>query len=341
MTASEVLSELKGQRWRRVYLLMGPEPYPIDQVSDWIEAHALTPDERTWNQTVLYGRETSGRAIALECQQLPMMASRRVVIVKEAQATPGLADLDKYADNPAEQTVLVLCHKYKDMDRRSRLLRAVEKGGGALVESPRLHDYQMPHWIAGHARSLGLEIEEKAAALLAEHVGCSMGDANAAFQKIRAAVGPELRRVTADMVADNVGISKDYNSFELRDALFNRNEPKALRIVKAFGSNEKQYPIQAALAALYNAFDKLFAFTRTNSKDGRQAAIKKLLELGEKKEHSVERNYVPAAQRYTASQCFRALRIIADADMRSKGFQYPPTSNRDLLIDVVCQIIRL
>lgn len=341
MTAEEVLSELKAKKYRPVYLLMGEEPYPLDQIADWVEAHVLSSEERTWNQSVLYGRETTGRAIGLECAQLPMMGPVRVVIVKEAQSTPGLQDLEKYAGNPSPQTLLVLVHKYKLVDKRGKLLKAVEKGGGAVVESAKLYDNQMPHWIAMHARSLGLEIEEKASQLLAEHVGTSMSDAASAFKKIRSAVGPELRRVTVDMVSEHVGISKEYNAFELRDALFTGNAEKALRIVRAFGDNEKQYPLPAILAALYNSFDKLFAYTMFKAKNGGsdKVAIDKMVQMGEKS-YSVERTYPAASKLYSPPRCLRILDKIQEYDMRSKGYHYPDTSNRDLLVDLVAGILR-
>lgn len=336
---TEILNELRKGIYRPVYLLMGEEPYPIDLVSDYIEQNALSEADRTFNQITLYGRDTDGKRIGLECNQYPTFADRRVVIVKEAQATARLADLESYVSNCQETTILVLCHKYKSLDKRLKLHKAIEKVG-VVLETKRLYDNQMPQWIVNFATGMGLSIEEKAAALLAEHVGVSMSDAAKAFEKIRAAVGPTLKTVTTDMVAEHVGVSKEYNVFELRDALFRKDRAKAMRIVKAMGANEKQYPVQQIFAGLYNGFDHLFSYCFTlSSTKSEQDAVKAALECGEKNPYMVQRNFGPASRLYTATACMRITSLLAEYDMRSKGYSWPDTPNRDMLVDVVSRIL--
>ena len=340
LSQDDILKELKGGKYRPVYLLHGEEPYPIDVVSDYIEANAMPEADRAFNQTVVYGRDTTGRKIALECDQYPTFAERRVVIVREAQAATGLGDLEGYVSRSLETTVLVLCHKYKLLAKNTRLYKAIEKAGGAIMETKALYDNQMPHWIATHAMKRGFSIEDKASELLAEFVGTSMGDAAAAIEKIRAAVGPGLKTITVDMVSDNVGISKEYNAFELRDALFKKDRERAMRIVKAFGQNEKAYPVQAIFATLYNGFDHLFTYcyTRATTKSDEEA-VRATMAVGERNQFMVQKNFTPASRLYTATDCMKITQLIADYDMRSKGYNWPETTNRDMLVDVVSRII--
>lgn len=340
LSQDDILKELKKGVFRPVYLLHGEEPYPIDVVSDYIEAHAMPEADRTFNQTVVYGRDTTGKKIALECDQYPTFAERRVVIVREAQNTSAITELEPYVSRHLDTTVLVLCHKYKLLAKNTRLYKAIDKAGGAIMETKALYDNQMPQWISSHAMKQGFAIEDKAADLLAEFVGTNMGDAAAAIEKIRSAVGPNLKTITADMVSENVGISKEYNAFELRDALFKRDRAKAMRIVKAFGQNEKQYPVQAVTAALYNGFDHLFTYCFVRSKtQSDDAAVKAALAAGERSPYMVQKNFAPAAKLYSATQCMRITQLLADYDMRSKGYNWPETSNRDMLVDVVSRIL--
>ena len=340
LSQEEILKELKGGTYRPVYLLMGEEPYPSDVVSDYIEQHAMDEAERTFNQTVVYGRDTSGKKVGLECDQYPTFAERRVVIVREAQATSQIGDLETYVSHCLPTTVLVICHKYKALDKRLKLYKAIEKAGGAIMETKKLYDNQMPHWISTFATKSGFGIEDRAADLLAEHVGTNMTDAAKAIEKIRAAVGAGLKTITVDMVSDNVGISKEYNAFELRDALFRKDKRKALTIVKAMGQNEKAYPVQAIIAALYNGFDHLFTycFAKATTKSDDEA-VKAAMAVGERSPFMVSKNFGPASRLYTASDCMRITNLLAEYDMRSKGYNWPETTTRDMLVDLVCRVI--
>lgn len=340
LSQDDILKELKGGSFRPVYLLMGEEPYPIDVVADFIEQNAMPEADRTFNQSVIYGRDTTGKKIGMECDQYPTFANRRVVIVREAQAVSQIGDLEAYVGHCLPSTVLVLCHKYKTLDKRLKLYKAIEKAGGAIMETKKLYDNQMPHWISTFATKCGFGIEERAADLLAQHVGTSMTDAAKAIEKVRAAVGPSLKTITVDMVAQNVGISKEFNAFELRDALFRKDKAKALLIVKAMGQNEKAYPVQAIIAALYNGFDHLFTycFAKSTTKSDDEA-VKAAIAVGERNAFMVSKNFGPASRLYTATDCMRITSLLTEYDMRSKGFNWPETSNRDMMVDLVCRIV--
>ncbi len=340
LTQDDILKELRAGTYRPVYLLMGEEPYPIDVISDFIEQHAMPEADKTFNQTIVYGRDTNGRKIGLECDQYPTFAERRVVIVREAQTTAQIGELEGYVSHCLPSTVLVLCHKYKTLDKRLKLYKAIEKAGGVIMETKKLYDNQMPAWISQFANKNGFAIEDKAADLLADHVGTSMTDAAKAIEKVRAAVGPGLKSITVDMVSTHVGISKEYNAFELRDALFRKDKAKAMTIVKAMGQNEKAYPVQAIIAALYNGFDHLFTYCFTKSvKKSTDEAVKAAMAVGERSAFMVQRNFEPASRLYTATDCMRITAILAEYDMRSKGFNWPDTTNRDMLVDIVTRII--
>lgn len=340
LTQDDILKELRAGKFRPVYLLMGEEPYPIDVVADYIEQNAMAEADRTFNQTVVYGRDTTGKKIGMECDQYPTFAERRVVIVREAQATSQIGELEAYVSHCLPTTILVLCHKYKVLDKRLKLYKAIDKADGAIMETKKLYDNQMPHWISTFATKCGFGIEDRAADLLAQHVGTSMTDAAKAIEKVRAAVGPTLKTITVDMIAANVGISKEFNAFELRDALFRKDKAKALLIVKAMGQNEKAYPVQAIIAALYNGFDRLFTycFTKSTTKSD-EAAVQAVMTVGERNAFMASKNYGPASRLYTATDCMRITTLLAEYDMRSKGFNWPETSNRDMLVDLVCRIV--
>lgn len=340
LTQDDILKELKAGNYRPVYLLMGEEPYPIDVVADYIEQNAMPEADKTFNQSVLYGRDTTGKKIGMECDQYPTFAQRRVVIVREAQSTSQIGELEGYVGHCLPTTVLVLCHKYKALDKRLKLYKAIEKAGGAIMETKRLYDNQMPHWISTYATKCGFGIEDRAADLLAQHVGTSMTDAAKAIEKVRSAVGPSLKTITVDMISENVGISKEFNAFELRDALFRKDKAKALLIVKAMGQNEKAYPVQAIIAALYNGFDHLFTYCfKKSTTKNEDEAVKAAMQVGERNAFMVSKNFGPASRLYTATDCMRITNLLAEYDMRSKGFNWPETTNRDMLVDIVCRIV--
>ncbi len=343
MTLEEILKELRAGRYRPVYLLMGDEPYPIDVVSNYIEKNALSEEERAFNQTVVYGSDTSADKIIPECKEYPSFASHRVVIIKEAQSLSksDFDNLGKYVSKALDTTILVICYKYGNVDKRSKFYKAIsEKKDCAVLETKKLYDNQMPQWIENFAVSQGFAIEQKAAFLLAEHLGTSQSDVAAAFEKFRTALGPDAKTITVDTVTEHTGVSNEYNSLELRNALFRKDREKVFRIIKVFGQNEKQHPVQPIFSTLYNSFDKLFAYTYTKAtKKNDTEAIKAVMAMGERSEYAIKLTYEPASKLYSATKCMRIVNLLAQYDMRSKGYNYPTTTNRDLLVDVATQIM--
>lgn len=324
------MKELKGGTYRPVYLLMGDEPYFIDCVSDYIEEHALSEDEKVFNQTVFYGNDTDAVTVVHEASQYPSMAQRRLVMVKEAQSLDKIALLESYLNKPQDTTVLVICHKYKTLDKRLKLTKSIDKIG-VIMESKKIYDNQLPAWIRNYSLSLGLAIEDKAIALLAESIGTNLRNIASAFEKMQLAADGKLTTITADFVADNVGISKEYNTFELRDAIFEHNVPKVNRIIKAFRQNEKQYPIQLVIATLIAPFEKLLMYHYLPDKS--QAAS----ELGEYPRNI--QKYAIAARYYTGAKCANVINLLRTYDMRSKGYAWPQTTSGDLMMELVYRIM--
>ncbi len=328
-----LLKEIEARNFRPVYLLMGDEPYFIDLVADKIEETALGEAEKAFNQTVFYGKDTDAVSVIHEASQYPMMAERRVVIVKEAQELAKLNLLEKYVEHYQDTTVLVICHKYKTVDKRLRLVKLIDKVG-AVMESKKFYDNQMPTWIAQYAAKQKLQIDQKSVMLLAEALGTNLSAIVSAFEKLRTAGGENLRQITPDLVEKNIGVSKEYNVFELRDALIAKNVPKANKIVKMFSMNEKQYPIQSIIPQLFTTFEKLFAYHYLPDRNPNSAAAA----LGEKP-FMVQRIYEVGASRYSARKCMEIIDLLREYDMRSKGFAWPAVSSGELLRELVFRIL--
>ncbi|MCR5695491.1 MAG: DNA polymerase III subunit delta [Marinilabiliaceae bacterium] len=335
MKFDEVMAELKGGKFRPFYLLQGDEPYYIDTVANYIEQHALSEADKAFNQTILYGRDVNATTVVHEADQYPMMAERRLVIVREAQDISDLSPFDMYAKHLQEKTILVLCYK-KKIDKRLSLIKTVEKVG-CVMESTALRAYEMPAWLTSYVKSQGLSIEEKANSLLCEAVGSDLSNMVSAIEKLKLVAESSSQKViTSQLVTQNIGISNEYNNFEFRDAIFSRDIAKVNRIVKAYSENEKAHPIQPIIAYLYNEFLKLFSFIML----GRASDAEKMSALGVSQ--YALKTYAKASSKYTIQQSRDIIYIIRRYDARSKGFNYPAIPKEyagDLLKEMVARIV--
>jgi len=256
---SKIVAEISAGNFRPVYFLMGEEPYYIDRLSEHLEAHVLSEEEKGFNQTIVYGRDVSVEDIVATCRRYPMMADRQVVIVKEAQDLAKNIDrLEPYAENPTPTTVLVMCYKYKTLDKRKKLVRHLEKNG-LLYESKKLYDNQVGDWIRRTLSAKKYSIEPKAAAMLVEFLGNDLSRIANEIDKLRIIL-PEGSTITAKSVEDNIGISKDFNNFELVKALGDRNQFKAYQIAQYFAENPKDNPIVVTTALVFGFFTKLLQY---------------------------------------------------------------------------------
>lgn len=330
MTPAQILSDLKTGKYAPVYLLMGEEPYYIDLISDYIEEHALDAASRDFDQIVVYGKDTTLREVIQTARRFPMFGERQVVIVKEAQHLGSFDDLNYYLQQPQKSTILVFCYKYGSLDKRLKLLKEIEKTG-VLMESAKIRDYQVIGWITDYVRQHKLDIDSKAVALLAEYLGTDLSKIINELNKL--IIGCAGKTITADLVESNVGISKDYNVFELQKALVKRDVLKANRIIRYFAANPKNNPLVMVLAQLFKFFSNLMIYHY----------------LGDKQENSVAvalkispffvRDYKEAAQSFNARRTMNAISYIREAAARQNGVDVYQMADEDILKELIFKIL--
>lgn len=332
MSYEEIIKELKNGTYRSIYFLMGEEPYFIDAISDYIAQNALSDADKGFNQLIMYGKDTDVTGIIHVARKYPMMAQRQVVIVREAQNIKEIEDLVTYVDKPLNSTILVVCYKYKTLDKRKKLGKLVEKNG-VLFESKKLYDNQLPKWIEGHAKSIGITLDAKAVLLLAEFLGSDLSAIVSSLEKLKVAVPKDVKLVTADLIERNIGFSKDYNNFELQNAIINRDVLKATRIVKAFSQNIKANPIQVTIVTLFGFFQKLLAYHYLPDKS--QSSVASALKINP----FFVKDYVMAAKNYNGRKVVQAISLLREYDMKSKGFESASTDGGELLTELVFKIM--
>ncbi|HEY4628680.1 MAG TPA: DNA polymerase III subunit delta, partial [Flavobacterium sp.] len=238
----KIVNDIKSGNIKPIYFLMGEEPYYIDKLSDYIEKNVLTEEEKGFNQTVLYGRDVSIEDIISTAKRYPMMAERQVVIVKEAQdLTKTIDKLESYAENPMPSTVLVICYKYKTLDKRKKVTKNIAKSG-VVYESKKLYENQVGDWIKRVLSGKNYTIDPKASAMLVEFLGTDLSKINNELEKLQIIL-PKGSTITAKHIEENIGFSKDFNVFELRKAIGERNQLKAYQIAQYFSDNPKDNPM--------------------------------------------------------------------------------------------------
>ena len=267
----KIINDIKSGNIKPIYLLMGEEPYYIDKLSEYIEKSILTEEEKGFNQTVLYGRDVTIEDIVGTAKRYPMMADRQVVIVKEAQDLVKTIDkLESYAENPMPSTVLVVCYKYKTIDKRKKLLKSISKTG-VVFESKKMYDNQVGQWITRVLQGKGLTIEPKANAILVEFLGNDLSKISNELEKLQIIL-PKGSTITAKLIEENIGFSKDFNNFELLNALGSKNQVKAYQIVQYFSENEKANPIVLTTSAVFNFYVKLLKYHGLKDKNPKNVA---------------------------------------------------------------------
>ncbi len=332
MTFEEIFKQLNEKIYRPIYFLMGEEPYFIDRITEHIAANVLTEEEKTFNQMILYGKDTDIPTVINTARRFPMMASRQVVIVREAQNLDRIEDLIHYVENPLESTLLVINYKYKKLDKRKKLFKALEKNS-ILFESKRLYDDKIPPWINSYLRSRGKKIEPKAAIILTEYLGNDLGKIANELEKLIIVLKAEQDTITSADIERNIGISKDYNNFELNNALAQRNVLKANRIVQYFGANQKNHPIILTITSVYQFFSKVLKYHFLADKSSRNVASA----LGI--QPFFVREYETAARNYTTAKTVRVISLLREYDLKSKGFGNVSAVPGELLKELIYKII--
>jgi len=320
MTAAELLKDLKNRKYKPVYLLHGEEPYYIDEVSDFVEHKVLSDAEKGFNQTVFYGKDTDVMTVLNAAKRYPMMADYQVVLVKEAQDMKwGSEDVDKkginpllaYLDNPLRSTILVFCYKYGKFDKRKKTYKAIEKNG-AVVESTPLYDSKVPGWIEDFVAENGYKISQQATFMLAEYLGNDLSKIANELEKLMLNIAPG-QEISLKLVQDNIGISREYNVFELQTALSKKDVLKANQIVNYFEANPRSNPIVLVLGNLNNFFSKVLLYHYSKDKSPQNLAR----ELGVNPYFI--KDYEQAARSYNYSKTMQIISYLRECDVKSKG----------------------
>jgi len=320
MTADDILKDLKNRKYKPLYLLHGEEPYFIDQVSNFVEDKVLPEAERGFNQTVLYGKDTEVMTVLNAAKRYPMMAEYQVVLVKEAQDMKwGRDDDDKktinpllsYLENPLPSTIVVFCYKYGKFDKRKKTYKAIEKNG-VVFESTPLYDSKIPSWIEGFAAGKGYKIDQQASAMMAEYLGNDLSKIANELEKLMLNVSAG-QTITMQHVQDNIGISKEYNVFELQSALSRKDPFKVNQIINYFEANPKANPIVLVLGNLNNFFGKVLLYHYAKDKSPQNLAR----ELGVNP--YFVKDYELAARSYNYSKSMQIISLLREYDLKSKG----------------------
>jgi len=327
----QLVTDINSGNIKPIYFLMGEEPYYIDKISDYIEKNVLSNEEKGFNQVVLYGRDITIDDIVENAKRYPMMSERQVVIVKEAQdLSRTIEKLESYANNPQLSTVLVINYKYKKLDKRKSLYKAVNRAG-IVYESKKLYENQVADWIRRILSAKKYSISPKAAQMLVEFLGTDLSKINNELEKLQIII-PKETQITPELIEENIGISKDFNNFELRKAVGERNILKANQIIKYFAENPKDHPMVVTVALLFNFFSQLLQFHGLTDKSPRNVAS------ALKVNPYFVKEYVLAARNFPMKKASAAISVLREFDLKSKGVQSNNVPQGDLLKELLYKI---
>ena len=333
ITCDDILKELRAKQYRPVYYLMGEEPYYIDLIADYITDNILTETEKEFNLTVVYGADVDIATVINAAKRYPMMSEHQVVVVKEAQNIRNMEELSYYLQKPLLSTILVICHKHGVLDRRKKLAAEIEKTG-VLFESKKVKDAQLPAFITSYMKRKGIDVEPKATAMLADFIGADLSRLTGELEKLIITLPKGHTRVTPEQKEKNIGISKDYNNFELRSALVEKDVLKANKIIKYFEENPKTNPIQMTLSLLFGFFSNLMLAYYAPEKS--EQGIANMLGL---RTPWQAKDYLAAMRRYNGVKTMQIIGEIRYADAKSKGVGNPSLSDGDILRELVFKIL--
>ena len=330
----EIISGLKKRIFKPVYFLAGEESYYIDLIVTYIEENVLSAEEKAFNQIIIYGDDTTISAIIDTARRFPMMASHQVVIVKEAHTLKKIDDLATYLEKPLLSTILVFSYKYKTLDKRTKLYKLLENHG-AYLESARIRDYMIPAWIERYLMTKGIKTDPDASAMLTEFLGTDLHKIVNELDKLIITLPPEKPVITTSLIEKNIGISKDYNNFELIKAIGEKNILKANMIIHYFANNPKDNPITLSIASLFGFFSKLLTYQYLTDKSKNNVAA--LLKINP----YFVKDYETAALKYNVSRTVRIISLLRTFDMKSKGYGDIGTEPGDLMKELVYKILHL
>jgi DNA polymerase-3 subunit delta len=332
MTFDQILQSLKKKDYSSVYFLSGEEPYYIDVIANYIEENVLDEADKGFNQSVLYGKDVDLQSVINLAKQFPMMGDKQVIIVREAQDIKNFDALEAYVKQPQTSTILVFCYKGKSLDKRKTLAKTIDKSG-VLFESKKLYENQLPEWITKYVSSKGFTVSPKAAILLSEFLGNDLSKITNEVDKLCILI-PAGSLISPEIIEKNVGISKDYNIFELNNAIGAKDFDKVMRIVQYFAANPKGSPFVVTISTLHGFFLKVMTYHFAPDKNPDSlAALMKVNKYFMK-------DYQLAAKNYPPKKISAIFELLNEYDLKSKGVNNPSVEDGELLKELVYKILR-
>ncbi len=330
-TFDQIIADLKNKIYKPIYFLMGAESFYIDQITDYISNNVLAESEKAFNQTIVYGRDVEVKDIDNLARRYPMMASNQVVIVKEAQVVKNIDKLVYYAGNPLNSTILVINYKYKSLAKNKKLYKEINKTG-LIFESKKLYDNQVPAWINKYLNNKLFTIDPIASALLNDYLGTDLSKIVNELDKLIINL-PANSKITTKHIEENIGISKDYNNFELQNAIAKKDILKANRIINHFGKNQKENPIILTINSLYYYFRKVLVYHFTKDKSNRNVAA--TLQINP----YFVKDYQTAGRKYNPKKVVQIISYLREYDLKSKGVDSANTAPFELLKELIFKIL--
>ena len=329
---NSIISKIKNKVYSPIYFLMGEETYYIDFITDLLDKEVLSKDEKNFNKTVLYGKDTSIEELISHCKRYPMMSKYQVVIIKEGQdLSRKIETLSSYVLNPLMSTVLIVNYKYKTLDKRKKLFKNIQKFG-IVVDFKKIYEDRVPQWIVNQLKIDDFTIEPKACSMLVDFLGNDLKKINNQLNKLKI-ICWEKKNISPKLIEDNIGISKDFNVFELRNAIGLKNLDKSLIICNYLTSNLNKHPLQMTLSSLFNYFIQIFQYHSIKNKS--QNNIATILGVNP----FFIKDYSIASKNYSMKKISTIISLIKDVDLKSKGLGVANSSNNDLLRQLIVQII--
>jgi DNA polymerase III, delta subunit len=327
----KILAELEKKNYSPIYYLYGEEPFFIDVISDYIERNVLSDDEKAFNQQIVYGKDITIDALIHYAREYPMMAERRVIIVKEAkELNRTIANLEPYVKNPSPTTLLVICYKYGKIDGKTKLAKELNKY--VSLESKKLYESDTLKWITKYLKDNNYTITQVASQLLVSFLGTDLGRIVNELNKLKIIL-PKGTEITPSHIEENIGISKDFNVFELQNAIGKKEFPKAMQIIKYFNENQKDNAMPMITENLYQYFKKLFIYSSSIGKADAELAREMGINPFFLKDYKV------AAMNYPLKKISFCMEVIKQTDLKSKGVESGSISYYDLLKELIVKII--
>lgn len=332
MSFELIKEDIRNRRFKPVYLLMGEEPYYIDELTEMFINSVMPEEERAFNQTILYGKDTDAGQLINLARSFPMMSEHQLIVLKEAQNLDKIEQLELYVKNPLPSTILVLNYKNGTLDKRKKLYAEISKNG-QIFQSDKIPEYKIPAFINEYLREKGLKIDQKSAQMLTDYLGNDLSKITNEIDKLRIFMPQGQTQITAELIEQNIGISKDFNNFELLKALVDKNIYKVNQIADYFEKNPKNNPMIMTMSVLFNFFSNLMICYWAKDKSDKGLAA----ELGLRSPYQ-GRDYAQAIRNYNAFKCMEIISLLRTYDAKSKGVDNVSVPDGELLKELLFKI---